>query len=63
MEFLLRHKVLNIVLFALTIFIYIGFTRPVDGNKLVDKNGCVTMRIGEDGEDFKVQVKDPDKND
>lgn len=38
MEFLLRHKVLNIVLFALTIFIYIGFTRPVDGNKLVDKN-------------------------
>lgn len=32
-------------------------------DKLVDENGCVTMRIGEDGEDFKVQVKDPDKND
>lgn len=32
-------------------------------DELVDENGCVTMRIGEDGEDFKVQVKDPDKND
>lgn len=31
-------------------------------DKLVDENGCVTMRIGEDGEDFKMQVKNPDKN-
>ena len=31
-------------------------------DKLVDENGCVTMRIGEDDEDFKMQVKNPDKN-
>ena len=25
-------------------------------DKLVNKNGCVTMRIGEGGEDIKMQV-------
>ena len=32
-------------------------------DKLVDGNGCVTIRIGENGEDLKMQVRDPDKND
>ena len=32
-------------------------------DKLVDENGCVTIRIGENGEDFQMQVRKPENND